>query len=182
MRATFALFAVAFTSAASFADEPPKPAPPPPVAPGILVAPAAPVALLPSGGPVLMMAKVDNGLLVTEAYKQVPVQKAVSVKKIVDGQTVEEVVTVTVFETVAEQQHRSLKSAKVTSGGKPLSDKELAEKLSETKAVVTSYGPIHEKFKGLFKDDAILIEFPQPLGKVVPAQIEPKVLPLPPKG
>lgn len=178
MRAAIALLAVAVTSAVSFADEPPKP-PAPPIAPGIAV---APVALVPSGGPVLMMAKVDNGLLVTEAYKQVPVQKAVQVKRIVDGQTVEEVVTVTVIETVAEQQQRSLKGAKVTSGGKELSEKELSEKLSETKAIVMSHGPINEKFKGLFKDDAILIEFPQPaFGKVVPA-IEPKALPIPPKG
>lgn len=176
MRALPVLLALGFSCSVAPADAP-KPA----IAPGISIAPAVPM-----GNPVptLMIAKIDNGNLVTEAYKQVSVQKEVAVTRVVNGETVTEKVTVTVFEMVVVQQQLSMKGAKATSGGKALSEKELAEKLSENKAVVTSVGPIGEKYKGVFKDDAILIEFPKAAVVQPPLQpgVELKVLPLPPKG
>lgn len=154
MRALLALFLVAFAGSAALADVPP----------GITVA------------------KVEKGNLVMEVTKQVPVQKEVIVTVKKGEELVQEKRVVTVFETVKMMQQVSLKGVKATSGGKVLSEKALAERLAEDTAVVTSMGPIGEKYKKLFKDDAILIEFPAPPAGLVPPPPPPpapKVLPAP---
>lgn len=115
--------------------------------------------------PGLTVAKIQDGSLVMEVFKQIPVQKAIDVTVIVNGNPVTEKRTVTVYETVVVMQQVSLKGAKTTRGGKELSEKALADLLTEDTPIVTSQGPLAEKYKKLFKDDVILIEFAAPAPK-----------------
>ena len=110
--------------------------------------------------PTLTVAKLDGAYLQMELIKEVPVSKEMLVTRIVNGVPVTAKVNATVYETTVIRQPITLKGAKITSGGKVLSEKALAEALANDTPVVTSFGPVAEKYKKLFKDDAIFIEFP----------------------
>lgn len=121
-----------------------------------------PAAALADQPPAIVTAQFQDGNLHINVCKQVPVQKEVVVTVELNGKLVQEKRTVTVHEQVEMVQAVSLKGAKATSGGKELTEKELAERLAKSTPIVTSQGPIDAKYRKLFKDDAILIEFPVP--------------------
>src|SRR5258708_2838540 len=73
--------------------------------------------------PTMTVAKLEGGNLVMELIKQVPATKEMLVTKIVNGVPVTAKVNVTIYETTVINQQMTLKGAKVTSGGKVLSEK-----------------------------------------------------------
>ena len=112
--------------------------------------------------PTLTTGKVEKGNLVIEMTRYVVEAREIVVKEVVDGKAVDVKKVVTVQVPVQERVAHSLKGVTVTRGGKAVRPKALEELIAEDTTIVTSNGPLAEKYKKLFKDDVFIFEFPAP--------------------
>ncbi|MBY0460405.1 MAG: hypothetical protein K2V38_24075, partial [Gemmataceae bacterium] len=107
--------------------------------------------------------KAEKGQIVWSEFVTVPVQKQVVRAVKVNGIVVNEVVNVTVFETVSVSKTLELKAVRATTAsGKKLDAEALAELLKEERSVVLAPGLLTDKQRKLFKDDTILLETTAP--------------------
>ena len=110
--------------------------------------------------PRIVMVIVQKDFLMWNEVKRVPVAREVDVQVVRDGRAFTETRPVTTYETIAERHAVPVKGLKAVDGtGKAIGADQLAELLAEDKAVVFHSGPLPAKYRKLFRDDAILIEF-----------------------
>jgi len=109
--------------------------------------------------PILTVARVEKDRLIVEAIRPAATVRETDVTVIRNGQpeVVKQRVTVTL--PVVEKNSIALKGVKAVRGGKTLAESELAELLAEETPIVVSVGPAPEKYRKMFKDDAIFVEF-----------------------
>lgn len=112
--------------------------------------------------PTLVTGKIENGNLTIKVIRNVPQVREIVAKEVVNGKEVDVKRTVQFLVPVEETISTSLKDAKASRGGKALTERQLAKALAEETTFVTSVGPLATKYKALFKDDVILIEYPAP--------------------
>jgi hypothetical protein len=133
--------------------------------------------------PAIFTAHVVGGDLVWANSHQVPVVKEVEADVKKGDVIVKEKRKVTVLEMVPVEAKVPLKTLKVTeASGKPVPDEKLAVLLAKPTPVVFHTGPLPQKYRGLFRETTILIEFPIP--DVVPpgvVPVAPETLPPPKK-
>jgi hypothetical protein len=130
-----------------------------------LFAGAAIAADPPFAVPQIVLAKIDKddkGFLMWDEFKRVPTVREIDVPVEENGQTVIRKATVTTTEFVKEKHAVPVKGFKALRGGKPIPADKLAELLAEETPVVFYTGTMPEKYRKLFAEDAILIEFAIP--------------------
>jgi hypothetical protein len=118
----------------------------------------------------------DNLVWDVTVYKAVPVAKEVVV--VIDGKATKKVITETQMVPVHETQLLPLKDIRAwTADGKPLDAAALARRLDRKTPVLLSRDgrPLGAAYRGLFRDDAIILALPQSQPPKVP-----EVLPLQP--
>ena len=115
-----------------------------------------------------MAAQITEGTLICVEYQQLPLTKKVPVQVTQNGMIV--VVNVPVTEMVeipvrSEYPLRALKQA-TDATGKPINNDKLAGLLKELTPVVVCQEPMSAKYRALFTDKVIYLEFlprPQPI-------------------
>jgi hypothetical protein len=113
--------------------------------------------------PRVVPARVEGEYLIWPEPKQTPVTKEVDVLIEINGKPAVQKVTVTSTETVLLHRAVALKKLKFTDGaGKAIAAEKLAERLVEESPVVFHTGPLAAKYRALFANDAILVEFEAP--------------------
>jgi hypothetical protein len=146
----------------------------------VALAPALALAQPAPGGYQIIDLKANNGKLMWNSVKAVPVQKEVEVTVNVDGKLVVEKRTVVVYEYVTYASEVALNKVKVTNGaGKAVDAEKAAELLKDGGAVVLVSGPVAAKHRALFKDTTLFIELPVELPPKGGPDTAP-VVPLPP--
>jgi len=135
--------------------------------------------------PEIVNCKLRGDELIFTTFEQVPVAVELDVLVEKNGKKVTEKRVVTEHRLVPLQKTALLKDLKATDGsGKPIPAARLAILLEDETPVVFHTGPLAAKYRGLFRDATVLIEFPPvPLNMVPEKMVAPAApKPLPTKS
>lgn len=117
----------------------------------------------PSAMPKIVTARIEREFLVISEFKTKPVTKEVDLLIERNGKAAVQRMTVNTTETTLVHRAVPLKKLKAADGvGKPIPMEKLAARLIAESPVVIHTGPLAAKFRPMFAESAILIEFETP--------------------
>lgn len=117
----------------------------------------------PAAMPKIVIARIEREFLVISEFKEKPVMKEVDLLIEVNGKAAVQRMTVSSTETTLVHRAVPLKKLKAANGaGKAIPIEKLTIRLAGETPVAIHTGPLAAKFRPLFAEAAILIEFEPP--------------------